>query len=278
MKSYAVPVPRAAFALFAAAVVVQAQVDWDKIPHVVTKNPGELRVAAADSVAARLGVHRVNKDGLFRSSSRALYQGRFSYFGGMPLNYAFFLSYPPVDEEGFPVLSDMHSKYRYGFSSPMGGVGQLHRGGGKEDNLEIFLLSAYRQQIDSVYRDTLTDVRDFPAKSMAEFDARNWISAGYATQYAYKDHPFYGSNPLLVGGGYAVDALSLFIMFGGLVTGKTMGDKAAFFVLGAGINVYWKLLLSKPVAATPIRLQNAVLRSGYKIPELGDWPPEEFPE
>jgi hypothetical protein len=235
------------------------------------QKPEDLRAAALTSMASRLEMRRVQSTGIFRYRHSAFYIDRSGYFqGAMPHYYWFFFSDAPSDDPGFPIHVNPAGDLRYGVYSSLRTRDLFLENGMKSSAMEKFLLSAYRQEIDPVYRDTLTSSVEYVLKDMAVFNRRNWISSGYATTYAYQDNPFYDPGVLWIASDYAMDALTVAIMVTGAVTGKTTGDKIGFVASGAFLNLAWKWLCAGPAARSPLRTYNNVLKSGYKVPSFED--------
>jgi hypothetical protein len=275
MKRFLLPT-LGAVALFAAPALQAQNFQWHDIPHVTVEKPEDLRAAAVQSMASRLEMRRFKNMGIFRFRHSAYYYDRAGYFqGATPHYYWFFFSDPPADDSGFPTRANPEGDLRYGVYSSLRTRDLFLENGMKCSAMEKFLLSAYRQEIDPMYRDTLTAPVKYVPKDMAVFNRRNWISSGYATAYAYQDNPFYDPGILSIAGGYAMDALTVAIMVTGAVSGKTTGDKIGFVATGAVLNLAWKWLSWGPMHRSPIRTYNNVLKSGYKVPSFEvEWLPE----
>lgn len=289
----------------AGTVVLKNFTTWDELPHIVVDDSLELTVAAADRVAKKMGMKPKGagaesevliglKSAISKTSAldvisrefpesytpREIYIGRASFWGGVMPSAAFFLSRPPVDDSTFPVWPAEDGRSRYGFLSDAGrpDYTELFKGGDESfryrlknpknnGHFEKVLLSAYRQEVDPTYADTLTDNRVYHPLSESTFERRLWLSPGYAMQYAYTDNIVSGSGTTLIAGSYVVEALSLLIMVGGALNGNTRKDRIAFVGLGAFLNIYWKISIGG-LGRGPVHAHNKVVRSGYKIPPI----------
>jgi hypothetical protein len=132
-------------------------------------------------------------------------------------------------------------------------------------NISNFFMSAYSQEMDKSYRSNHSFI-NLPSKDEKEFCKRNWISMGYALNYAVKDNPFTNGKGFQVGVAYFWDAFHYYMIFVGPFIGETTKDKIEIPIIGIVSLIIWKKLLLGKSGMQIIKSYNNMVNSKYGIP------------
>jgi hypothetical protein len=167
------------------------QSGWDYSLRRTVDSAAQIQPDKVDTIAGKLGMIHYPKVLFIPIKHKVLYGSR---WGTMQ-----FMAASPNPDGVFPWLPPADGKYAYGFASSWGWESPPFCLGlciSKHYAMERFLMSAYQQEIDPLYRDTLSEPFQYPLKDLTAFSRRNWISSGYAMQYAYGGNPFYRNEAL----------------------------------------------------------------------------------
>jgi hypothetical protein len=208
--------------------------------HWLQVDSAEIQIAKVDSIARWLGMKRVPS-----AMDRPLkYRGTVSAF-------QFAIARPGYSERS----GTWDSTWAVAFNT-----------GGP---LETFLASAYLQEVRPAFRDSFPGFRDYREIGLSGFHRRLWWSTGYAAQYALRDNsmvPAWQKN-FLVANGYVVDGIAAIAVASAAWPNASPEQRLSAALFAAGFTAFERLLLW-PIGYFSIRQHNAVVRSGYRIPDF----------
>lgn len=230
--------------------------------YYLTRDSSEIRYDLADTVAANMQVSFGIKAGSFKT-----WQGKKG--GGQ--TYEFSFHHTSLLAQKYIRLKTQAGEYGMQPSERlfiMGYSSKTRERKKVDRNLSSFLLSAYRQEMDSLYAANSDNFVAMPVKTKTEFKKRNWINMGYGLQYLAKDNPFMGSKGFAVGAFYTIEALHYIPVIGGPFFGQTTSDKIMIPLIGLASLVVWKGLINRWMVAQPyLHFNKTIVESGYRLPK-----------
>ncbi len=226
----------------------------------ISKDTNMISFQTAEKIALSLDMSLLRKGGhsntYFRNTG--LFEGYYAGYFAQPVN--------PANESFIKLrnntiyLKPNEQVYVYGFTSKLGEGKKAAR------NYSRFLMSAYRQELDSKYSQDLNNFSVLAPIEKSEYWKRNWINMGYGASYLVKDNPFAGSKSLSVATFYIIESLFYIPTFGGPFMGETTGDKIKISLTGVTCLILTKVFFGSTWGNKHIKLNKSIRQSGYKIP------------
>lgn len=220
-------------------------------------------IVADDTTALQPALQRVGERlGLDRRWTGPKY----SLKEGFDANYQLKLEWEPVDLMASSELAFQGVNLNY-FSDNVyrAEVRMEHaRDGARDPVLSHFMLFALAQELPGGQSTVPPPDTHLSPKSESLFWRYNWYSQGKAAAYALRENPFSPSG-MPVWFGYAMDALSVTLVAGGLAFGEGVGGKVTLSSLGLVNSFLWKYFYNGKVVAGRMRLYNRIASSGYGL-------------
>ena len=229
--------------------------------YFTTLDSGLINYTIADKVTSKFGFHEFSISGYSKN-----YRGINGVSGVCFTTFSQFKYIPKLDtklwvDENLVSLQADQKSYIYGFTT------NLNEGMRVNKNYSRLLVSASRQEIDSVYLNNANNFTSLVIKDKSEFWKRNWINMGYGMSYLAKDNPFMSRKALLIGFFYLWETLHYIPIFGGAFYGNEQEDKIMIPVIGNTSLILWKGLFSGLIVGNRyLKFNNSVHNSGYKMP------------
>lgn len=182
--------------------------------------------------------------------------------------YSFITSQTKLDSPKTVVLDGEKRELKTGDSMLLYGVQVFIPGERKlSGNYAQFLLSAYVQETNEIYRNNPANFIRLPKKSNAEFWKKNFINMGYGQAYATKNNPFTSGRNFTVASFYVIEALHYIPIFGAPFYADTKEDKILIPVVCLSSLLVWKTVISGlAVGKKTLKIYNRAIDNKYHIP------------
>lgn len=233
----------------------------NKSNYFTTFDSTTINYGVADIVTSKFGFSDYNKLGQSKNYKRIDGNSDISFTTFSKFQYMPKLETQLLIDENIITLQPDKGIYIYGFTT------NINEGNRVNKNYSKLLMSAYVQEIDSVYLINTNNFTSLVVKDKTEFWKRNCINMGCGMSYLAKDNPFMGGKALAVGFFYLFEALHYIPIFGGAFFGETREDKIMIPIIGISSLIVWKGLFSGLMIGNRyIRINSNIQNSGYKIP------------